>query len=308
MVRVTGPLCPQPAVVGKVPAGTVTRVSTPPFLRLPACARAEDVSSGRGHFATLRAEPSAAAAGRPVLLVPGFTGSKEDFIALLEPLAAAGRSVTAVDQRGQYETPGGDDPSAYDLKQLAEDVLALVSVLGAPAHLVGHSFGGLVARTAALADPRAVASLTLLDSGPAAIPHPSSSNLALMVQALPTTDLPTIWAVKRQMERAGKPPLAPEIEDFLRLRFLANSPVALRRHAEQLLAEPDRTEELAALGLPVLVAFGTGDDAWPPAVQRDMGARLAAEVVEIEGAAHSPAAERPEETARALVRFWDATD
>ena len=35
-----------------------------------------------------------------VLLVPGYTGSKEDFIALLGPLAAAGRRVVAVDLRG----------------------------------------------------------------------------------------------------------------------------------------------------------------------------------------------------------------
>ena len=46
------------------------------------------------------------ATGAPVLLVPGYTGSKEDFIAVLAPLAAAGHEVLAIDQRGQYESPG----------------------------------------------------------------------------------------------------------------------------------------------------------------------------------------------------------
>ena len=285
-------------------------MSTPPFLDLPEGARAERLRTARGDFAVLTAPAGGEAdggQGAPALLVPGFTGSKEDFIALLAPLAAAGHAVTALDQRGQFESPGGEDPTSYDVKELAEDLLGVVAHLGGPMHLVGHSFGGLVVRAAALADPGAVRSLTLLDSGPAAIPHPASSNLALMVQALPTTDLETIWTVKRQLEQGSRPSPPAHIEEFLRRRFLANHPVALRRLAEQLLDETDRTAELGALELPLLVAFGVRDDAWPPAVQRQMAARLGARVVEIAAAAHSPAAEQPEETARALVSFWSTT-
>ena len=282
-------------------------MSTPPFLDLPEGVREDRLSTPRGEFAVLTAAAGGDARGAPALLVPGFTGSKEDFIAVLAPIAAAGHPVTALDQRGQFETPGGEDPTSYDVKELAEDLLSVAARLGPPVHLVGHSFGGLVARAAALADPAAVRSLTLLDSGPAAIPHPSSSNLALMVQALPTTDLETIWQVKREMERASRPAPPPDIEDFLHTRFLANHPVGLRRLAEQLLDEADRTDEVAALDIPVLVAFGVDDDAWPPAVQRQMAVRLRARVVELAGAGHSPAAERPAETAEALVSFWRGT-
>ena len=288
---------PRPVALG--------HVSTPPFLDLPEGVRAELLTTARGTFAVLTATPEGETTKPPALLVPGFTGSKEDFIAVLAPLAAAGHPVTALDQRGQFESVGDDNPTSYDVKELAEDLLSVVGALGGRAHLVGHSFGGLVVRAAALADPAAVHSVTLLDSGPSAIPHPASSNLALMVQALPTSDLATIWAVKRELERGGRradPP--PHIEDFLRRRFLANSPVALRRQAEQLLDETDRTDELAALDVPLLVAFGARDDAWPPAVQRSMADRLRAQVVEISGAAHSPAAENPDRTARTLLQFW----
>jgi pimeloyl-ACP methyl ester carboxylesterase len=283
-------------------------VSTPPFLEPPEGVRAQRLPTARGDFAVLSAPAAGDTPRPPALLVPGFTGSKEDFIAVLAPIAAAGHPVTALDLRGQFETPGGEDPTAYDVKELAEDLLSVVARLGGPVHLVGHSFGGLVARAAALADPAALLSLTLLGSGPAAIPHPASSNLALMVQALPTTDLETIWTVKRQLELSSRPGPPPDIEQWLRTRFLANHPVALRRQAEQLLDESDRTDELAAVGLPVLVAFGATDDAWPPAVQRQMAARLDADVVVFADAAHSPAAESPEATAEALISFWRGTD
>ncbi len=74
--------------------------------------------------------------------------------------------------------------------------------------------------------------------------------------------------------------------------------------AEQLLDTPDRTDELRATGVPVLVAYGEADDAWPPAEQAGMATRLGADGVAIAGAGHSPAAELPDETAALLDRWW----
>jgi pimeloyl-ACP methyl ester carboxylesterase len=45
-------------------------------------------------------------------------------------------------------------------------VIGLVSG-NQPVHLVGHSFGALVARHLSIAEPALVRTLTLLDSGPA---------------------------------------------------------------------------------------------------------------------------------------------
>src|SRR6195952_5077563 len=64
-----------------------------------------------------------------VLLVAGYTGSKEDFAPLLAPLADAGLRAVAIDQRGQFESPGPDDPGAYTVDELAADVLAVVGAL-----------------------------------------------------------------------------------------------------------------------------------------------------------------------------------
>ena len=60
----------------------------------------------RGEFAVLEARPALGVSHRrPALLIPGYTGSKENFLPVLEPLAAAGRTVVAIDLRGQYQSP-----------------------------------------------------------------------------------------------------------------------------------------------------------------------------------------------------------
>ena len=66
-----------------------------------------------------------------------------------------------------------------------------------------------------------------------------------------------------------------EHREFLRRRFLAGTEAGLRGMGDALRAEPDRTAELRAAGVPLLVAYGEHDDAWPPHVQAEMAERLA---------------------------------
>lgn len=280
-------------------------MSVPPFLQLPAGTARVTLDTPRGRFAAL-ATSGAAPPGRTVLLVPGFTGSKEDFIAVLAPLGAHGLRVVAIDQRGQFETAGSEDPTAYSVEELARDVLAITASLGGITHLVGHSFGGLVARRAALERPAAVRSLVLLGSGPAGVPPPAADRLRLLEPILTAGGTPAAWQASQALARTEpgyqEPP--PELAAFLHRRFHACHPVGLAAMAEALLHEPDRTEELRASRVPILVCYGEGDDAWPPEIQREMADRLAAAQVVVPGARHSPAAENPAVTAAALLDFW----
>ncbi len=282
-------------------------MSKPPFLDLPDGVRAVELATPRGPLAALAAEPAEAVgpARDPVLLVPGFTGSKEDFIAVLAPIAAAGHPVVALDLRGQFESAGDDDPASYDVPVLAEDVLAVLKTFDRPAHLVGHSFGGLVARAVALVGPGALRSLTLMCSGPAAVPAPASTGIGMLAQALPVLDLETIWVAKRQFEQESDPePSTPELEAWMHDRFVANHPVSMLRMAEQLLTATDATDELSAAGLPVLVLFGERDDVWPPELQAATAQRLRARVAALPDVGHSPAADAPAPTVAALLEFW----
>jgi pimeloyl-ACP methyl ester carboxylesterase len=91
---------------------------------------------------------------------------------------------------------------------------------------------------------------------------------------------------------------------FYSRRFLANAEAGLRGMADAMLTEPDRVPELAATGVPLLVAHGEADDAWLPHVQADMAARLGARHEVINSSIHSPAVENPARTVEVLLDFW----
>ena len=288
-------------------------MSTPTSLELPDRARRTTVSCARGTFAALEAFPASGACELgTALLVPGYTGSKEDFIALLGPLAAAGRRVVAIDMRGQYQTAGPDDPAAYDWPELAADITAVAKATDTT-HLLGHSFGGLVTREAVLAG-YAPASLTLMSSGPSALPGQRAEDLRAMLSYLdgtPTQDLKAkieaIWhgALEPQAIEDGA---SPEILAFLKERMLSNNPTALTTMASNLLAAGDKTKVLAAREIPTLILYGEDDNAWPPTVQADMATRVGAQKFCIPGAAHNPNVEAPATTAHALTRFWTTAE
>jgi pimeloyl-ACP methyl ester carboxylesterase len=284
------------------------------------------VQTSRGAFAALEALPTSGVCERsPALLIPGYTGSKEDFLSVIGLLADAGRRVVAIDMRGQYETPGAADDDAYSLAALAADVAVIADAVAArdaapgdgqpQLHLMGHSFGGLVAQEVVLAGAARTRSLALMSSGPSALSGPRAAELRAVLAFLDAVSVADLGGQVKRVWDAELEPAAladgtpPDVVEFLRTRMLANCPLGLRAMGRILLTCPDRAERLRpATAAPLLVVYGENDDAWAPEIQETMAERLDADRVCIPGAVHSPAVEAPETTASTLTRFWNAAE
>lgn len=282
----------------------------------PPNARAYPLRTARGTFAVVDHPVAPGVEPRGVaLLLPGFTGSKEDFTLMHGPLAERGYRTVAVDGRGQHESDGPeDDEAAYARDELAQDVLAQAAALGAgdaPLHLLGHSLGGQIARAAVLRDHTPFRSLTLMASGPAQISDSQQQRVKLLRDALAVMTMAETWEAILAMgppEEVGGPASGIGGPDLLRRRWLGTKPAQLLATGRQLCTEPDRVDELAALPLPFHVLSGASDDTWPVPVLDDMAVRLRARRSVIPGAEHSPNADRPLPTAEAVADFWDSVE
>jgi pimeloyl-ACP methyl ester carboxylesterase len=198
----------------------------------------------------------------------------------------------------------------YQFPALGADVAALMAATGAR-HLLGHSFGGLVARETVLGDHQPT-TFTLMSSGPSGLEGERATELRGMLSVLGTEvsaqRVRAIWEsyLEPQAVASGTPKA---IIAFLRERMLGSSAAGLMEMGLQLLTAPDKTDELAKAGdFPVLVLYGEDDNAWLPSTQEEMASRIGAERVCIPGAAHSPAIEAPATTSDALTAFWNSSD
>jgi len=265
-----------------------------------------DLPGPHGPIAALR---TAGPADAVALLVPGYTGSKEDFAPLLDSLAAGGFETIAIDLPGQYESPGPDNDSAYSPAELGEIVADLVKQFaadGRPVVLLGHSYGGLVARRAALTGAP-VAGLTLMDSGPRHLPvGPRLQALQVGEPLLRENGIEAAYDVRAALSARfpGWVALPQELKDFFRQRFISSTASGLLGMAHGLRNEPDLTAELGKLDLPCAVVAGENDDAWSVPEQRDMAERLNAPFSLVKDAAHSPNTENPAGLLEVLLPLW----
>ena len=239
-----------------------------------------------------------------VLLVPGWTGSKEDFTPVLPLLADAGYDVIAYDQPGQYESAPADD---YSLPSYARHALAMLDHLqasgGTVPHLLGHSFGGLVAQQSAIIEPSALISLSLLCTGPGALGDSDRRPLKKLVSAIGKVPLLHLHEIREQGVRRPA-----QITAFLARRFTSNDPRSLRAMTQLLIDAPDVVDQVGATGLPIWVGRGADDDAWPHDVQDQMARRLGTTVHVVPDSAHSPAVENPAALAAAWLPHLQAHD
>jgi 3-oxoadipate enol-lactonase len=253
--------------------------------------------------------------GRPILLVHGFTGAKEDFTDFLEPLAERGWHAVAPDLRGHGVSDHPGDEASYSLEIIAADLLALADALGWESFvLLGHSMGGMVAQQLLLARPERVDALVLMDTthGPIDWVEPDTRELAAAIvreQGIPA--LMEALKLLRDEDPLMTPAFLrllhekPGYSEFCDAKLLASSPAMWLAMSESLLSQPDRLDRLADVDVPTLVIVGEQDTPFVAHAERMAktipGARLAI----IPEAGHSPQFENTDAWWAALSSFLE---
>lgn len=183
--------------------------------------------------------------GEPILLLHGFTESHRFWrdSGVVASLAASGRQVIAMDQRGHGGSVRPHEPSAYAVEHRTDDIAALLDHLGIEeADLWGYAMGGRTALETACRHPARIRSVI---AGGAT---PYRQSLELYRRCLAGGIEAWIGLVERM---AG--PLAPATAERLRANDLGALRAAVARDRD------DIAGRLSATGIPLLLYAGADD-------------------------------------------------
>ena len=101
----------------------------------------------------------------PLLCLHGGPGATHDYLEPLEAMASTGRRVVFYDQLGNGNSDHPHNPSMWTVELFVEELGAIRHALGlARVHLLGQSWGGMLAMEYALTQPEGLASLVIADS------------------------------------------------------------------------------------------------------------------------------------------------
>lgn len=240
--------------------------------------------------------------GAPIVVLGPSLGTSTILWERVIPVLAEGYRVTAWDLPGH----GASAPAreAFTVADLADAVASAVADLGAERVLyAGVSLGGATGLELMIRHPELVGGAAIIASG-AQLGEPSGwHERAAQVRAQSTSSVIIAsaqrWFAPDSIERQ------PDLSGRL-LHALQNADDESYSLCCEALAVYDVRDRLDEIASPVLALWGEHDGVAPQAKSIEIAAGVRDGRAErIDGAAHLPPAERPDETARAVLDFFD---
>lgn len=240
--------------------------------------------------------------GRPLLLLHGLTGHRDDFRERMPELADLGR-LLAPDVRGHGDFSRSTEAKGFAFSQLVEDLREVFDALEIErCDLLGHSFGGMIALRFALAHPERLASLVLMNTSPFVPDGYSRDALDKGGAIARARGMTFLQEVVEKATRASGPAEEAEMAakwggdgywEHHRMRYGAMDPVAYGPLGLCMMDQVPVDDRLGEIACPTTVIIG----------DRDLGFLRAADVFEaripgvvrvtLEDAGHHPHMEEP---------------
>lgn len=275
----------------------------------------------RGHRTWYRVTGDLRAGPAPVVICHGGPGATSDYVTPIAQLARDGRATVLYDQlgNGRSDHLPDADPGFWTVQLFKDELIALTESLGISDryHVVGQSWGGMLAMEHALTRPAGLCSIVVADS-PASIPLwvaeanrlrgqlPAEIQQTLLHhEEAGTTDDPAYEQACLAFYERHVCRVVP-FPDFVQRTFTAmaadptvygtmNGPSEF--HVIGTIKDWDITERLADIEVPTLLVSGRYDEA-TPAIVGSMRDRIpGSEWVLFEESSHMP---HVEETKRFL--------
>ncbi|MBI2562581.1 MAG: alpha/beta fold hydrolase [candidate division NC10 bacterium] len=238
--------------------------------------------------------PQGAGGGPAVLFLHGAGGTHEHWRFQVRHVGPRWRSMS-VDLPGHGDSQG---EGYWTIPEYRDFVRALLDAVGiSRAVLVGHSMGGGIAQSLALASPDRLAGLVLVGTGARLRVHPD-----------------ILATIRRDLAEAGRlisqwaysPSALPATVAQAALAFARNRATVLEGDFRACDAF-DLMHEIAAIRVPTLVLCGEEDRLTPVKYARFLQQQIPGATLEIiPGAGHLVMLEKPVEFNRALTAFLEA--
>jgi pimeloyl-ACP methyl ester carboxylesterase len=248
--------------------------------------------------------------GPAVLLIGGLGDPAESWQAQIDAFSDRYR-IVAPDNRGAGRS--SLPPSGVSIPAMAEDAAEVLRALEIQhAHVAGFSMGGAVAQEIAITHPAVVRSLVL--SGTWTAPHVYwrrmfASWMAAAQAAASERELLEaffLWIYSREWHEDGT---VDRLIDETLESPLAQDADAFLAQAQACIDWAGAAERLRDVTIPTLVIVGDADIICPPRLSRPIVEAMPhAELAVLQGAAHQPFQEKPDEYNSIVAGFWARAD
>jgi len=262
----------------------------------------------------------------PLLLLHGGPGAPSNYLRPLEQIAVD-RPVIFYDQLGAGRSPAPADNSLWNMGRFVKELTQVRAALGlTDVHILGHSWGSMLAMDYMLTEPEGVKSLTL--ASPALNVDRWIEDAKELLKTLPADT----QAVIERHELAGTTD-APEYQDAVMAYYKLYLSRSDPWHPDLLstfagfnadlygymwgpseftatgtLQHYNREADLPKLRVPVLFTAGRFDEATPRTVQHFQSLVPGAKIRIFENSAHITMLDEPETYAEAIRAFLNSVD